>query len=289
MGRKLLYLMAGRFEVLAVDIDEPPDIIGGRFYPLDVTDRESLFALIREIEPSIVVHTAAFTDVDGCETKRELAWRVNVEGTALVAQACREVGAKLIHLSSDYIFDGNEGPYSEDDQPNPISYYGLTKWESERKVRSILNDYIIARTTILYGYAPCVRPNFVTWTINMLRQGKRIKVVTDQVGSPTLADNLAKMIMRAIELNKRGVYNMVGRGLIDRYSFGLKIARHFDLDPSLIEPVTTDQLQQTAPRPLRAGLKMERTVKELGVQALGVDEGLRVVKSQMMGEGDGRG
>lgn len=289
MGRKLLQLMAGSFEVLAADMNRPPDIIGGAFYPLDITDRESLFALIREIEPRTVVHTAAFTDVDGCETKRELAWRVNVEGTANVAQTCSEVGAKLVHLSSDYIFDGENGPYSEDDRPNPISYYGLTKWESERKVQSISKDYIIARTTILYGYAPYVRPNFVTWTVNMLRQGKRIKVVTDQVGSPTLVDNLAEMIIRAIELDRRGVYNMVGGELIDRYSFGLKIASHFDLDPSLIEPVTTDQLQQAAPRPLKAGLKIERIVEELGVQALGVDEGLRVVKSQMMGEGNGRG
>lgn len=289
MGRKLLHLMAGRFEVLAVDINKPPDIMGGTFYPLDITDKESLFALIREIEPRIVVHTAAFTNVDGCETERELAWRVNVEGTASVAQACREIGARLVHLSSDYIFDGKSGPYGEDDQPHPISYYGLTKWESERKVRSMLEDYVIVRTTILYGYAPYVRPNFVTWTINMLKQGKRIKVVTDQVGSPTLADNLVQMIMGAIELDKRGVYNMVGGELIDRYGFGLKIAKHFDLDPSLIEPVTTDQLQQAAPRPLRAGLKMERTVKELDVQALGVDKGLRVVKGQMMEESNERG
>lgn len=289
LARKLFYLMAGCFEVLAVDIDKSPDIVSENFHPLDITDKEGLFELIREVVPSIVVHTAAFTNVDGCETERELAWRVNVEGTANVAQACREVRAKLIHLSSDYIFDGKEGPYSEDDQPNPISYYGLTKWESEREVRSILDDYVIARTTILYGYAPYVRPNFVTWTINMLSQGRKIKVVTDQVGSPTLADNVAEMIVRAIELDKRGVYNMVGGELIDRYGFGLKIAKHFDLDPSLIEPVTTAHLQQTAPRPLRAGLRMERTVEELGVQALGVDEGLKVVKSQMMGEGNGRG
>jgi len=279
--------MAEGFEALAVDISKPPDTIGGTFYQLDITDRESLLKLVKEVKPRVVVHTAAFTNVDGCETERELAWQVNVGGTANVAQACREIGAKLVHISSDYIFDGKSGPYSEDDQPHPISYYGLTKWESERKVQSILEDYVIARTTILYGYAPYVRPNFVTWTIQMLRQGKRIKVVTDQVGSPTLADNLARMIIRAIELDKRGVYNMVGGECIDRYSFSLKIAKHFDLDPSLIEPVTTDRLQQTAPRPLRAGLKMERTVRELGVQALGVDEGLRVIKGQMMEEDNG--
>ena len=289
LGKKLLHLMAGSFEVFAVDINKPPDIMGGTFYQLDITDREGLLELVREVTPRVVVHTAAFTNVDGCETERELAWQVNVGGTANVAQACHEVGARLVHLSSDYIFDGKSGPYSEDDQPHPISYYGLTKWESERKVRSMLEDYVIARTTILYGYAPYVRPNFVTWTIQTLRQGKRIKVVTDQVGSPTLADNLVQMITRAIELDKRGVYNMVGGELIDRYGFGLKIAKHFDLDPSLIEPVTTDQLQQTAPRPLRAGLKMERTVEELGVEAVGVDEGLRVVKDQMMEEDNGTG
>jgi len=284
LGRKLLQGMRDGFDVFAVDIHKPSDAADRAFYQLDIADRESLSALMRHVQPRVVVHTAAFTNVDGCETERALAWRVNVEGTANVAEACREVGTKLVHLSSDYVFDGTAGPYGEDDDPHPICYYGVTKWESERRVRAILDDYIIARTTILYGYATNARPNFATWVISMLTSGKRIRVVTDQVGTPTLADNLAEMIARAIALDKQGVYNMVGRELIDRYRFAVKIAEGFGLDPSLIEPVTSDQLQQTAQRPPRAGLTMERTTRQLGLQALGVEEGLLVLKRQMMGK-----
>lgn len=289
LGRKLLQQMTGEFDVFAVDIHKPPDAVDRTFRRLDVSDEASLSALVREIQPAVVMHTAAFTNVDGCETERGLAWRVNVEGTANVARSCREVGAKLVHLSSDYIFDGARGPYSEEDEPCPICYYGLTKWESEKRVQATLDDHIIVRTTILYGYAAHVRPNFVVWVINMLRSGKRTRIVADQVGTPTLADNLAQMMLRAVALDKQGVYNMVGGELIDRYGFALAIAERFALDASLIEPVATDQLQQTARRPLRAGLKMDRTIGELGVQALGVQEGLLVMKRQMMGKEQGSG
>ena len=289
LGNRLLHDMAGGFDVIGVDIHRPSDVTDATFYQLDIADKGSLSLLIRDLQATVVVHAAAFTNVDGCETERGLAWRVNVEGTVNVAEACREVGAKLIHLSSDYIFDGASGPYAEDDEACPISYYGLTKWESEREVRAILDDHIIARTTILYGYAPHVRPNFVEWTINMLRSGTRIRIATDQVGSPTLADNLVQMISRAIALDKQGVYNMAGGEVIDRYGFAIKTADSFGLNASLIEPVTSDDLQQTARRPLRAGLKMERTARELGVQALGVDEGLLVMKRQMMDREEGSG
>lgn len=228
------------------------------YFQLDITDPRAVGVLMAAVRPEAVIHTAAFTAVDACETQRELSRRVNVDGTANVAAACREVGARLVHLSTEYVFDGESGPYSETDMPNPISYYGFTKLESEKAVRERCSDWAIARTTVLFGEAPNVRPSFVAWLVDRLSKGESVRVVDDQIGSPTLADNLAEMLLAILDSDRQGIYNTVGDSIIDRHSFAVIAAELFGLDPGLIQRIKTSELNQAAPRPLRAGLIMDK-------------------------------
>src|SRR5262249_31570042 len=156
-----------------------------------------------------------------------------------VAEACREVGAHLVHLSTEYVFDGRNGPYGEDDPTNPISVYGRSKLASELAVRERCPDAAIARTAVLYGHALNGRPNFVTRLIGQLRVGQPVRLVDDQVGSPTLADNLAEMCLALALGRASGVYHTVGAERLDRFAFGQLIAEVFDLDPSHLQRIST--------------------------------------------------
>ena len=254
------------------------------FFQVDVAEARATTELLERVRPRRVVHTAAMTDVDGCERAPEAAWRANVEGAASVARACRAVGAHLVHLSTEYVFDGRAGPYSEDDPTNPISVYGRTKLESEMIVRELCPSAAIARTTVLYGYASNARPNFVTWLIGQLRTGRTVRVVDDQIGSPTLADNLAEMCLALALGGASGVYHTVGADRLDRHAFARIVAEVFRLDAELIGPVSTASLNQAAPRPLRAGLRTEKLRRDFpDVPVLGAREGLEVLREQLPG------
>lgn len=242
---------------------------------LDITDPAAISSLFAELKPEAVVHTAAFTAVDACETQRDLSWRVNVDGSANVALGAAEVGARLVHVSTEYVFDGANGPYTEDDLPNPISHYGRTKLESEKAVKERCRDWVIGRTTVLFGDAPNVRPSFVRWLVDSLREGKEVRIVDDQISSPTLAENLAEMLLALLDSGKTGTYNTVGDSILDRYSFSTMIARVYGLDAGPVRRVKTSDLNQPAPRPLKAGLIMEKFKREFpSVRVLTAEESL---------------
>jgi len=283
LGSKILLEATGAYRLISVDLHETSAFRhdGLEYIQGDITDREGVREVIARVHPDCVIHTAAFTDVDGCEREKEKAWGVNVTGAENVALACKAFNAKMIHLSSDYVFDGKEGPYGEEDEVNPISFYGETKLESERIVRDILADFVIARTMVLYGYSPGVRMNFVTWLIDRFHDGKKVRVVADQYGTPTLADDLARALLVLFDRNGRGVYHAVGRESINRYDFALRIAEVFHLDSSLIVRATSDSLHQSAPRPLRSGLKTDKICREMGVAFSSVTDGLLVMRDQM--------
>ena len=187
-----------------------------------------------------MVHTAAETNVDRCEVNREHAWKVNVKGTRNIAEVCNGISAKVVYVSTDYVFDGGKGSYTEDDESNPVNYYGLTKLEGERCVTEICADHVIIRTSVLYGWHPW-KPNFVKWVIESLREAKQISVVNDHFNSPTLADNLAEVMLEIIDRNLRGLYHTARRERINRFEFALKIAETFDLDSNLIKSISSLQ------------------------------------------------
>ena len=290
LGTKLLeqLLAAGGDEPLAASRGERANGYLGPlpFWRLDVADPEAVGPVLDEGRPDAVVHTAAMTNVDGCERERDEASSTNADGAGNVARACAARGVHLVHLSTEYVFDGTSGPYFEDDPTNPLGWYAKTKHEGELAVREAGGSWAIARTTILYGYAPHVRANFVLWLVGKLQDGERVRIVDDQIGSPTLADNLAEMTLALARGRATGVFNTVGASVLSRYDFARLAAETFGLDPTLIDPISTSALQQPAPRPLRAGLRMDRFRSRFpDVPVLSAAEGLARLRNQLRAAG----
>jgi dTDP-4-dehydrorhamnose reductase len=290
LGMKLTDLASRSFRVFSADLQDGPflELRNVEYVRTDIVDSEKVDSLLRRANPEAVFHTAAFTDVDGCEIHKEAAWSVNVTGTENMALACRRYGVRLIHLSTDYVFDGIAGPYSETDMPNPVSHYGRTKLESERIVRSLLPDALIARTMVLYGYARGARDNFVTWLVEALGRGTPVRIVTDQFGNPTLADDLARALLLLFEKNAVGIVHTAGGEWLNRFEFAVKTAEAFGLDASLITPTTSEAFKQPAPRPLRSGLKTDKIEREFGFRFSTAAEGLRQVRDLMARGGNGK-
>lgn len=285
LGQKIAELLVrgSPYTVFLASIENKPvvPVQSATYTQVDVTAKKELKQLIQSAKPDVIVNCAAMTNVDACERERELAWRVNVGGVENIAEAVRVTEAKIVHISTDYIFDGKLGPYSEDDRPEPLSYYGKTKLASENALRASGVDYFIARTMVLFGYATGVKPNFALWLIENLEKKSPVRIVDDQLGNPTLADDLAYGIARAIELGRTGVYNIAGRDIISRYEFAKKLAKVFGFDADLITPIKTPQLRQPAPRPLKSGLITLKAEVELGIRPSSAEEGLVVLKSQL--------
>jgi dTDP-4-dehydrorhamnose reductase len=277
--------MPANVHITGIDQDEQVYIHGERFkyIRLDITDRKSVKCLIDEIAPAWIINTAAYTDVDGCETNKEICWRVNVEGVENLVKSAKKFKAKFIHISSDYIFDGKKELYKEDDKPSPLSYYGRSKLASENIVRASGIEGAILRTSTLYDIDTLkAGKNFPLWVIQNLQKRNIIKIVTDQWGNPTLARNLASAVWRIVTLNRSGVYHTAGRDNMSRYTFARRIADIFGLDDYLIQPITTTELGQAAKRPLKIGIDISKAEAELDIIMIGVEEGLKIFKKDYL-------
>jgi dTDP-4-dehydrorhamnose reductase len=248
---------------------------------VDIASRKSVRNAVAEWEPDVIVNAAAMTNVDACERERELAWKINVGGVENIIEASRQRDVKIIHVSTDYVFNGKDGPYSEDDRPDPLNYYGKSKLASENQLRASGLTFVIVRTIVLYGYVPGAKSNFALWLIQQFEQGLPVRVVSDQFGNPTLADDLAHAIVSAIDLGKSGVYHVGGRNIVSRHDFALEVAREFGFDEELISPIKTVQLRQPAQRPLKSGLITLKAEVELGYRPSTIEEGLTILKGQL--------
>jgi len=248
---------------------------------VDLAKRQSVRNIIDEFEPDVIVNTAALTDVDLCEKERALAWQVNVGSVENLAYAAKLVGSKLVHLSTDYVFDGKSGPYSEVDRPNPLSYYGRTKLASENLLLTIGVPSAIIRTMVLYGTGLKVKSNFALWLYNNLKQGKQVKVVDDQIGNPTLVDDLAFAILKIIELDKTGLYHIAGSDLVSRFEFANTLAEVFNFKKKLITAVKSTAFRQPAPRPLKSGFIILKAETELNLKMSDTGHGLKILKNQL--------
>lgn len=248
---------------------------------LDMTKKDDVKTLIFDFMPDVIINASAYTNVDLSETERELAWKINVKGVEYIAEAAAVIDAHMIHISTDYVFDGLNGPYTEKDRPCPINYYGRTKLASENAVRMSGALATILRTNVLYGIIPSGRADFVRWVVNSLREKKNIRIVTDQINSPTYIDDLVAGIEAVIAKRKFGLYNMSGMEIISRYDFTLRIADIFDLDKNYITKITTPDLQQPARRPLKCGLIILKAQTELDYKPIGLDDSLRLMKEEL--------
>lgn len=239
---------------------------------LDISSKEDVKKKIISVSPDVVIHTAALTDVDYCEDHHQEAWKINAKGTENIVKACEKIDCKLIYVSTDFVFDGERGNYTEKDETNPLNYYALTKLKGEEFVRNSNLDYAIARVSVLYGWHE--KLNFVTWVIGELKKNKRINIVTDQYNSPTLADNAAEALMRIYEKDKSGTYHVAGDERISRFHFAENITEIFDLDEDLINPIKSDELIQRARRPRDTSLSVEKAKMDLKIKLLNTKEGL---------------
>lgn len=261
---------------LSPDKISMPDVA---FHQLDITNRQSVAQLFSDLLPDVVIHSAAVSAPDTCETDKELCNHVNIEGTQNVADACKAIGAKMLFISTDFVFDGAMGPYSEIDIPNPVSYYGWSKLKGE-KITQQLDDWSIVRTVLVYGDTVGLnRNNFVTWVKGALEKGENIKVVNDQYRTPTYAPDLAFGIVKAVEwlvYNKGNeIWHISGPlPLITVYDMALKIAAFYNLDSSFIEPIASASLNQPAKRPPVTGFILDKAVNHLNYKPIEFTNGL---------------
>ena len=282
LGQKLVQLLTQRgVQFLATSqggsrIQTP----GVEYRSLDITSRTAIMEVIEEYSPTAIVNAAAMTQVDQCETDREKCWQLNVMAVAYLIEAASRVNAHLVHLSSDFIFDGISGPYREQDQPNPVNFYGQSKWAAEKLLLESKIRWSIARTILVYGSTPgSARSNIVLWVKHNLESGNPIRVVTDQVRTPTLVDDLAQGCFLILTKSKEGIYHISGEELLTPYDLAILTARHFSLDESLISKTNSEAFKQPAIRPLRTGFIIEKARKELGYQPHSFKEGLVISSS----------
>jgi dTDP-4-dehydrorhamnose reductase len=278
LGTWTVALAESDYQVTPTDIIEPPH---PNAVKTDITDAEGTRQLFRKLRPELVIHTASETNVDKCETEKERAWKINVEGTRNIAEACRETGAKLVCISTDYVFDGERGLYDEEDSPNPIDFYGLTKLEAEKEVMRRCKNFAVLRTSVLYGRHPW-KQDFAIWVINKLKQHQEITVVDDHFNTPTLAENLAEMALEVAALDLQGIFHTSGCERISRYDFSRKIAETFKLDSSLIKPIKMNELKAwIAKRPKDSSLNTKKIQEQLKTKPLNINEGLSKLKEEM--------
>jgi dTDP-4-dehydrorhamnose reductase len=286
VGGKLVEqaIAGGRYDRIRALSHAPAPDLAAR-YPaaewaaLDLGDRDAVREQALLAPPDTVINAAAMTNVDACESRRDDARRANVDGPRWLAEVCRDHGARLLHVSTDYVFPGDDaqpGPYAEDAAPRAISYYGQSKLDGERAIAAVCGEdtpYAIVRTALVYGLGR--RANFVTWLAGELRAGRRVRIVRDQFNTPTIADDLATVLLWLAAHEGTGIYHAAGPDLVGRHEWALAIANHFGLDTSLIDWVTSAELAQPAPRPLRSGLTCARLLAELDAPRLrGIARGL---------------
>ena len=276
LGQKLVCDFNPHFRVIACDL-QPESYLSFpnlSYETLDITDRRRLAFQISFYHPDVIINAAAYTDVDGCEINRDKAWAVNVGGVKNLVSICEKQKIKLIHVSTDYIFDGEQGPYSEDDPPEPVSFYGETKLESEKIIKESGIDFLIIRTNVLYGLGKNVKLNFLLWLLDKLSHSEKIKIVTDQFNNPTLADNLSFCILEMVKKNISGIYHIGGSEYLSRHDFAIKVANKFNFDKNNILPAKTEVLKQKAKRPFKGGLKIDKAQSILETKLMNVNQAL---------------
>ena len=275
------YSSVKNVQLFACSIEENPFFDNVDYLSCNITERDKIKKVVYNFMPDVIINAAAYTNVDLSETERETAWKINVKGVEHLAETARVIDAQIIHISSDYIFDGKRGPYSENDKPNPLGYYGRTKLASENVLKISGALYTILRTNVLYGVASKSKADFVEWLIDTVTSGKPVRIVDDQVSNPTFIDDLVQAISKVIEFRKHGVYNIGGKEFLSRYEFTKIIADYFNLDKSLITPIKTKELNQAARRPLESGLITLKAEAELGYKPVTIRESLAIIKRKL--------
>ena len=247
---------------------------------LNILDSRRQRHVLQKIKPEALVHAAALTDVDRCELETELAWKTNVEATNDLVRLCKEHRTFLVYVSTDYVFDGEEGMYKETDKPNSINNYGLTKLKGEEAVQA-LDNYCIARGSVIYGSTPSTgKTNFALWLLDKLKVKEEVRIINDQWNSPTLNVNMAETILEILEKRVEGIFHIAGATRLSRYEFAERIAETFNLDKKYIEPVTSEQMNFIAKRPRDSSLDVSKAKRNFASKPLEIREALERMKKE---------
>jgi dTDP-4-dehydrorhamnose reductase len=286
LGQKIIQKLIDRagIELYATGRGENINAVssGYTYLDLDLTDFPKLEIAVRKIKPDIIIHGAAMTNVDACELDPAACNVVNVEVTQRLSALCEEWNGFLIFVSTDFIFDGTAGPYTETDTPNPLSHYGHSKWNAEKSVQAAAHPWAIVRTVLLYGYVEGLsRTNIVLWVKKSLEQGLKIRVVNDQVRTPTLAEDLADGIISIAMREKTGIFHISGAEQMRIIDIAKQVAAFWKLDASLIEETTSDVIAQPAKRPPVTGFIILRAQTELGYKPHNFKAGLELLDRQL--------
>ncbi|MDX2047480.1 MAG: SDR family oxidoreductase [Chitinophagaceae bacterium] len=251
--------------------------VAGKFSyeQMDITDTMHVIKVIDTHKPDIIIHAAAITQADECELNKPLCRDTNVTATGFLIDAARQVNAFFIYVSTDFVFDGNHGPYKEEDVPSPVNYYGSSKLAAEKAVQESGLDHAIVRTVLVYGLTPDgTRKNIVTWIKEKLENKEPVKVVDDQLRTPTYVKDLAKGIVLIAEKKAKGIFHISGKDFFTPYQVAVKTAAFLKLDGSLIERVDASVFTQPALRPPRTGFIIDKARNVLGFEPLSFEEGL---------------
>lgn len=286
LGSKIISQAKGRFGVFGSCNPAVDGCSTSGLEPLDMCSESDVSMIFQELDPDVAILAAAMTDVDGCEKNLDIAESVNATGPGIVAKACREFGARLVHISTDYVFDGNKRDrYVETDSTNPISIYGSSKLHGEQAVLAELPSAFVARTAVLYGWNPIKsKSNFVTWVLRKLRNGEKATLFNDQWISPTFADDLAGALIGIAGESASGIWNVAGPDCLDRPACGRMIAEVFELDKRLIVPVPSSSVSLPAKRPAYSCLDSSRVEKLLNRKMMSFEKSLKEMRRQELSE-----
>lgn len=286
LGQKITQqvLSAKQFNLVATSkgANRYPLKEGYIYAEMDILDPQNVKEVVEAHKPDAIIHTAAMTNVDTCEDQKELAYQLNVEAVKTLVELCQIHNIQLVHLSTDFIFDGANGPYDELAAPNPVSYYGQTKLEAEEVIKNTQCRWAILRTIIVYGIVSDMsRSNIVLWAKGALEKGAPINVVNDQWRMPTLAEDLADCCLLAVEKDAFGVYNASGKDMMSISELVTRVADFWHLDKSLINEISAETLNQKAKRPARTGFILDKTIRDLGYNPHSFEEGLEIMNQQL--------
>jgi dTDP-4-dehydrorhamnose reductase len=272
LGSDLLAQMRLHHEVIGMDKEE-----------IDIISADDCAKAIEDTAPQIVINAAAYTNVDGCETAKDECFAVNAEAVKNIAEACRNKNIRIVHFSTDYVFNGaGSSPYKEEDVCNPINTYGASKLAGERYLQTLAQNYIIIRTAWLYG---ANGKNFVRTILEKAKTTPRLTVVDDQLGSPTHTKALAAAVDHLIEKNAQGIFHVTNRGSCSWYQFAVKILQEAGIDDVEVSPIKSDQLERPAKRPAYSVMSMQKFIQTTGKAMqpwqLGLQDYLESIKTRL--------
>lgn len=286
LGQKLVELLVQQSTVdliaTAKGENRLPNSAGYRYVSLDITNSGEVNTVFDTYQPDVVIHTAAMTNVDTCETDHIGCELLNVTAVAYLIEACQKHDTFLCHLSTDFIFDGTDGPYTEEAIPNPISVYGASKLRAEKLLETSSIRWAIARTVLVFGIVSDMsRTNIILWVKKSLEEGNQINVVTDQFRTPTLAEDLAMGCWLIAHKEAQGIFNISGSDFLTPYEMAIKTANFYGLPVELIKQADSSTFSQPAKRPPRTGFILDKARRELGYQPRTFDEGIALMAKQI--------